>query len=456
MMNLKEIAASIPNYEYFLTVDEMRASTAKLHAEFPALTSVRVVGATREDDPLELLSVQHREGLPNAFLFGAPHPNEPIGCMAIEFLARRLCEDESLRAELGYNWHFIKCIDADGMRLNEGWFRGPFHLRNYHRDFYRPRSQEQMEWTFPVNYRTLHFDQPLPETRALMRCIDELEPHFLYSLHNAEFGGVYYYVSEECAPLYPLYHEIPSWFDLQLERGEPELPDAIEYAPAIFQIPSVRNMYDFLEKQIGADPAGMIQQGASSFEYAGRFGTNGLIVEMPYWDDPRVSDLSESSVTRREAILEGAQRQIAASDWLAAQWEATAAQLQLDTPLHRAAHDSSSMMRRWAGGRMYWVENAPEAAKPATVAELFSSQVSLASFEQRGRAMWLRTLETEIAAGNDSVAIQEAHAVAEAEFEARAADLEAATDYRILPIRSLVGVQVCAGLAAARHWRPSA
>ena len=125
-MNLQGIAASIPHYESFLTVDEMRASTAQLHAEFPELTSVRVVGATREDDPIELLSVQHREGLPNAFLFGAPHPNEPIGSMAIEFISRLLCEDKELRAELGYNWHFIKCIDADGTRLNEGWFRGPF------------------------------------------------------------------------------------------------------------------------------------------------------------------------------------------------------------------------------------------------------------------------------------------------------------------------------------------
>jgi len=31
-----------------------------------------------------------------------------------------------LREELGYTWHFIKSIDADGMRLNEGWFKGPF------------------------------------------------------------------------------------------------------------------------------------------------------------------------------------------------------------------------------------------------------------------------------------------------------------------------------------------
>lgn len=452
-MILKEIAASIPNYEYFLTVDEMRASTAHLHAEFPNITSVRIVGTTREDDPLDLLSIRHGDGLPNAFLFGAPHPNEPIGCMVIEFLARRLCEDENLRATLGYNWHFIKCIDADGTRLNEGWFRGPFHLRHYHRNFYRPRMQEQVEWTFPVNYKTLHFDQPLPETRALMRCIDELQPQFLFSLHNAEFGGVFYYINEESPFLYPLFHEIPTWFDLHLEHGEPEMPFAIEYAPAIFQMPSVRDMYDFLEQQTGQDPVSMIQHGGSSMEYSQRYDTKSLIVEMPYWDDQRVSDLSKTNLTRREAVIDSAHRIMATSDWLSEQMEKIAPHLELDTPIHRAAIDSNAIIKRWSAGRIHWIENAREADDPATVAELFSNQVSWAGYAQRGQAMWLRTLESEIAAGNDTQVVLEARETAEKEFEAHATALEAASDYRTIPIRSLIGVQVCAGLAAAQQWR---
>ena len=452
-MNLKELAASIPNYKYFLTVDEMRASTAQLHDEYPDLTSVHVVGTTRENEPLELLSIHHGDGLPNAFLFGAPDPNEPIGCMTIEFLTRRLCEDEILRAELGYNWHFIKCIDADGTRLNEGWFRGPFHLRNYHRDFYRPRMQEQVELTFPVDYKTLHFDHPLPETCALMRCIDELQPCFLFSLHNAEFGGVFFYINEATPTLYPLYQEIPTWFDLHLEHGEPEMPFAIEYAPAIFQMPSVRDMYDFLEQQTGQDPVSMIQHGGTSMEYSERFGTKALIVEMPYWDDPRVSDQSETSLTRREAVIESAQSIMATSAWLIEQMEMATPYFKLDTPIHRAAIDSNAIVKRWSAGRIHWVENAPEADDLATVAELFSNQVTWASYAQRGQAMWLRSLEAEIAAGNDTQVVLEARDTAESEFEAHATALEAASDYRIIPIRSLIGVQICAGLAAAQLWR---
>ena len=197
----------------------------------------------------------------------------------------------------------------------------------------------------------------------------------------------------------------------------------------------------------------LMQQGSSSFEYAERYGTKALIVEMPYWDDPRVSDLSNSTVTRREAINIGAQRNFATSEWLASQWEMTAPHLKLDTPLHRAAKDSSTSSKRWAEGRLYWVENSPVADEPATVAELFSNQVSLASFEQRGRAMWLRALEAEIVAGNNHDMILKARKAAEDEFNQKAAELEAATDYRILPIRSLVGVQVCAGLAAAKEFQ---
>ncbi|MFM7784888.1 MAG: hypothetical protein ACKPE6_09645 [Gammaproteobacteria bacterium] len=86
--------------------------------------------------------------------------------MAIEFLMRRLCEDEALRTELGYTWHFIKSIDSDGMRLNEGWFKGPFTPTQYAWHFFRPAPFDQVEWTFPLDYKTLHFDTPMPETEA--------------------------------------------------------------------------------------------------------------------------------------------------------------------------------------------------------------------------------------------------------------------------------------------------
>lgn len=71
-MDLKSIAASIPDYQHFLFVDEQHTSTQILKAEYPDLTSIRVVGETRNKKPIPLLSIHHGDGLPNAFLFGAP------------------------------------------------------------------------------------------------------------------------------------------------------------------------------------------------------------------------------------------------------------------------------------------------------------------------------------------------------------------------------------------------
>jgi len=130
-VNLRQIAADIPDYPVFLSVDELHASSRRLVQEYPDLASIRAVGQTRRGDPIELLSI--KGGPQQAFVFGGPHPNEPIGTMTLEYLTRRLCQDEALRRELGFTWHFIKAIDADGMRLNEGWFKGPFTPTNYAR-----------------------------------------------------------------------------------------------------------------------------------------------------------------------------------------------------------------------------------------------------------------------------------------------------------------------------------
>ena len=110
---------------------------------------------------------------------------------------------------------------------------------------------------------------------------------------------------------------------------------------------------------------------------------------------------------------------------------------------------------KWAIGRIQWINELPERDEPASVADLFASQVSQRSLDQRVVAMWLRALEAEIDAGNQHHKIFTARSLAEHEFIQRADELDELTDYRIVPIRDLVGVQLCAGLAAAIEWRDS-
>ena len=265
-LDIRGYMARIPKLERFPTVDGLNDALAQLAAAQPELVRQKRVGSSQLGEPLLLTSIGDAlddSSVPNAFVFGMPHPNEPIGMATVQQLTRLLSSDAELRGALGYNWHFVPVADPDGTRLNEGWFGGPFTRGHYARHFYRPAPDQQVEWTFPFAYKRQYFDRALPETQALMRVIDELRPAFMFSLHNAEHGGVYYYVSRPAEPLYQTLQDIPAWEGLPLHRGEPELPKLLqEVAPATFVMPSAQEMYDFIE-QFGGDPAANPMGGSS-------------------------------------------------------------------------------------------------------------------------------------------------------------------------------------------------
>ncbi len=144
-----EILDGVPDYQVFFTVDELKASMRQLASRYPDAVQVIPVGHSRQGDRIEALKIG--DGAKKALLFALPHPNEPIGSMMLEYLSERLAEDDALREALGYTWYLIKCIDPDGTRLNEGWFKGPFSIENYAWHYYRPPAHQQVEWTFPID-----------------------------------------------------------------------------------------------------------------------------------------------------------------------------------------------------------------------------------------------------------------------------------------------------------------
>ncbi|QPC84937.1 hypothetical protein G4Y79_11380 [Phototrophicus methaneseepsis] len=450
-MNLTDIAASIPEYDHFLTVDEMTESNHRLAEAYPDLVSIRTIGETRRGDPIEMLTIQG--GPLQALAFGGPHPNEPIGCMTLEYLTKRLCEDDELRNELGFTWHIIKSIDSDGMRLNEGWFKGPFTPANYARNFFRPASHDQVEWTFPIDYKTLHFHSPIPETQALMSVIDELQPTLLYSLHNAGFGGVYYYTSGGSDELFKLFHEIPSWFNLNLDLGEPEVNYAVQLAPAIYKMLTVREGYDYMAENGIEDPAKEITSGGSSAEYSEKYGSHVLVVELPYYDDPRVNDQTETDMLRRDAILQGLDDQDAFDKWVEDQLDTTESELSQETLISRAVFAFIKRGKTSREASRQWAKTAEETNRPATQAEVFSNLLISRFYRLLTLGMYARVMDDEVANGNTSEIILNSQKAARQRFEEQATALENDLDYRALPIRSLVGVQVCAGLATAAYLR---
>jgi hypothetical protein len=447
---IQSILAQVPDYQTFLTVDELQTSSRRLASQYPDVVEILSLGHSRQGDPIEALRVGN--GAKTALVFAMPHPNEPIGSMMLEFLSQRLAEDDELRQSLGYTWYLIKCVDPDGTRLNEGWFKGPFSIANYGRHFYRPPSHQQIEWTFPIEYESLKFDDPLPETRVLMALIKDIRPDFIYSLHNSGFGGAYFYISEEAEPLYQPFYDLVQSQGLHLHLGEPEAVWMTQFADAIFQTPTIAQMYDFLEDQ-GVDPNKVITGGTASFDYALRFcDPFSLVCEMPYFENDSIHDTSPSGMTRSDAILQGLGRVKEGLDNLQELYDAVGDELTEASPFKDSIATLLQVAPQHVAAQENWARTDPAAQEQATTAEKLDALLLRRFYlVLLNLGMTIRMIETQIAATGESPALVATRLRAITAFDQLAAELETEIEYSIVPIRKLVGVQLGSALLAAAH-----
>lgn len=304
-MKLEDILRKVPKYKEFLTVDELNENSQALVKEHKDVAELVEIGKSTNGEDIQMLKIGNGEK--TAFLFGLPHPNEPIGSMTLETLSNILVKDNNLRHELDFTWLIVKCIDTDGARLNEAWFKGKFTPLKYALNYYRPADYEQVEWTFPVDYKKLHFNKPLPETKALMKVIKDFKPDFMYSLHNDEFCGVYFYVSDGYKELYPKFHKLVKSQNLPLHLGEPEAPFIKKLDKAIFKDFGIADIYDFYEG-LEKEPLEYIVHGTSSYDYF-KNNCNGfsLVCEMPYFYEPVIGDNKLTNIEQRKTLLKSAE-----------------------------------------------------------------------------------------------------------------------------------------------------
>lgn len=451
MTEFDEAIARVPDYQRFLTVDEMYERARSVAERNPGLASHQVVG--HSTDGIEIPMVRIGDGPQRLLLFACPHPNEPIGAMLIQFLFDELIANEELRR--GRSWYLMPCVDPDGTKLNEGWFAGPFTVRNYARHFYRPRSQEQVEWTFPIRYKDYAFDSPIPETQALMRALEEVRPDFVYSLHNAGFGGVYYYITNHVPEAVPAFHALPKDRGLFLSLGEAEMPWAKTLAPAVYQAPTLADAYDHHERFASEPPASLMQGGASSFDYLRDLGladTVALITEMPYFQAPQIADQSPTERVRREVILEGAEQTRSMAQTLADLLARVEPFMTLDTRFYRTVSAFTTYMLKSVDGTRSWAEKGEDMDRPATVAEL-TDELYVGSFYRLLIASMLRRAieaqQADLGTGEGEAAETLASALAdlETQLEAWTRRIEDNLAHTPIPIKTLVEVQYGAMLA---------
>ncbi|ANZ35626.1 hypothetical protein BBK82_05570 [Lentzea guizhouensis] len=420
----------MPEIDRICTVDEVNAAVDELVAELPEVCRVRRVGASRRGEALRLLSVGH--GARTALVIGCPHPNEPIGLLTVTHLARLVAETPELRDGIGFSWHFIPCIDPDGTRLNEGWFAGPHTIRRYHSEFYRPALRDQPEWTFPVLDERAHFDRTLPETEALARVIDELRPALQYSLHNADFGGVFFILGREVPGVADDLARVATQVGVPLSLGPVDTLGWPVLGPAVYLMPPA-------EVLIAANSQGaQARHGGSSAHYADRYGTTSLITEVPFWHDERASDAGDSGRSYAE-VLRTTARQLRA-DAGALDEVRQRIRTRVPSPMPAAAADFIEQAGAFAAA--HEAIAATVGARTATVAEVFGAESVVHMMRLRTAGVLRRQLALD----------GEAHAVidvVDALFDQWCAQAGEALSERAFPLRQLVSMQIAAALAVA-------
>lgn len=451
-MGIDEVLDAVPAFKEFMTVEELDSSSKKLSEDFSGVTLDKI-GESGEGRPISCLKIG--EGDRNALLFAFPHPNEPIGSMTVEFLSRYLAENPDFTKKTGFTWHLIKVIDPDGAALNEGWFKGDFDPVKYAKHYYRPASHEQMEWTFPIDYKKLKFTDPPPETKVLMRIIDETKPDFMFSLHNAGFCGVYYYISHGIEEIFPSLVDLVKREKLPLHQGEPEVPYIKEFHPGIYQMFGISETYDFYEKNGVENPQEIILCGTSSDDYLKRVTDNRgftLVCEMPYFYDRDLDDNSLTEEDRRKLVLDSYDFFIEVHGYTKKRFDRFRDLCDSKSKIYSSVADGLDNFEKRIAPQVNHAKTDSMYEGKATVAQAFDSKTATRYYSVFRPAMAARLCdEAMVIHPAKQKELSEIKDELDEYVESMVKDTLRGTNFEVIPIQKLVRVQVGSALNCIEH-----
>jgi hypothetical protein len=294
MKTITELPAAEGRFDNYLSIDELDANTQVLRGD-PRVTIARV-GTSRSDRPIEMITIG--EGDRDALIVGAPHPNEPAGTITVERMIALLLENEAQRR--GYRWHFIKAIDPEGLRLNEGWLKAPRTIGNYLEHVFRPALHRQPETTFPLHTSEFHFDRSTPENEAWQRAFALTKPCLHASLHHCDFGGVFYSLSRALPQAIEGLDNAAARTGLGINSGSGGVMGEDRWSPAVTRYPSASELAANAKASgdAWAYPWTLGEMSPAFGET--KYGTLTLVAEVPMWDSEALHSDAPSGVTRRE------------------------------------------------------------------------------------------------------------------------------------------------------------
>jgi hypothetical protein len=260
---------------------------------------------------------------------------------------------------------------------------------------------------------------------------------------------VYFYLSGAAPDLYPNLLKIGHGSGLPMHHGEPEVAYAIRLAPSIYQMPAIRQAYDFFKAQ-DVDPKIAIPAGMSSAEYAaGRARTFSLVTEVPYFADDRVDDQTPTDVPRRQSLTLGLDV-LREFHGIVARALAGVRLSLMPTPFLSAVEDLANRLPGQMAALQRWIISDDGLDRPATVAELFHSKTIMRFYYTLNLGMLARALEHPIdpTADKGVASVRQSITDLRNRWAQRILEESPCTP---LPVRTLVAVQLASGLAAAQY-----
>ena len=437
----------IPDWEKYLTVDQINDEAARLADEYPGEVELIDLGRSTKGESILCLKVGN--GKYSALIHGFPNSEEPYGGNLLTYLARALAENPEVTRALDYTWYLLPCSDPDAARLNEGFQIGEKSVLNYCMNYYRTPVSICPELCFPYRFGPLDLNNPVPETKALMKVMDGVKLHFISSLHTMKWGGISYMVPFECPELYADLQNAAQRFDIFLrKRPGTMLAPGMMWAE---YLTSARNwVRHYAAGKTNIEPI----RGSQMLEYGQQYNPHLFIMipECCQWYDPRMLDDRPSDTTIAEAFEYGDGKMREMEEFILNLWKRAEPDLEHDTVFR-------GMMQEFVDPLIHKYTNVSNPPmrfsedflkKKATVAQ----KIGIEGHDDLYRMFYLgglvRTLDAECEkGGNDNIkALRE-----EANGKLVEWDRFLHKNYEVVhhPIRNLVGMSIGALLSSAEY-----
>jgi len=445
-----EITEKIPDYSSYFSYDELEESSRSLAREYPSIVELQGAGESQEGRPISVLRIG--KGRHNILLYGFPNPEEPLGGLVIDFLARELASNEDFLRKMDCTWYLIKCIDPDGAKLTEGYLKGPLTPSNFATNFYRTPNYLTGELNFPFRFGgILDLNTPTKETNALVKVMNGLEFHFISSLHVMKFGEMTFEVSRPCPEIYAQLQHTAQENNIPLRKRFGDI-----VAPGIqlahYMTPAAN--YIRLSMQ-GRSPLQKVT-GMFSFEYARLLNPRlfMMIPECTTWYDPRCYDDRPSGSTLRETMDYFKAVFGAASKMVKESYEKARPYLDRESPFSKMIEE---VVEGTANPTISVLDPDPtileeELGRETTLSQKISTEARADIYRMFNLGASIRMIDWQLArSNNDGPKLWTIRDDLQSEFEMYSSELNEKYDIRHYPLKNLVSVNLASLLVSIEY-----